>query len=232
MSLPPNSWTEDINEEATSPGINPVEWENPDWRGLSAFVSTVRRVLFKPKKFFVELPLTGGLGEPLGFALLVGTIGVLSTLLWQLIFEGDFSDAMPAVFFSKQMGNLINDPRVVVGLFMLAPFLVILGQFFVSICLLWAVRLTGQGRTNFEGVFRVTAYSQAPAVICLIPWAGAFAAAIWHLIVLITGISKKFDASVLKAIFIVILATVFQGILIFLFLLLVGILGIWSILFS
>ncbi len=188
--------------------------------------------ILTPKKFFASLPLTGGLGEPLGFALLVGTIGVLSSLLWQLILEGNFSETMPAVAFSKQIGNFINDPRVVIGIFMLSPFLVALGQFFLSICLLWAVRLTGQEKNTFESVFRVVAYSQAPAVICLIPWGGAFIAAVWHLIVLIIGISKKFDSSIFKAIFIFFLAIVFQGFLIFLFLLLAGILGLWSLLFS
>ncbi len=185
MSLPPNSWTEDMIENPIPQETNLVEWENPEWSSPNAFVTTLRRVLLTPKKFFANLPLTGGLGEPFGFALLVGTIGVLGSLLWQLILEGDFSETMPAVVFSKQIGNFINDPRVIVGIFMLTPFLVALGQFFLSICLLWAVRLTGQEKNTFESVFRVVAYSQAPAVICLIPWGGAFIAAVWHLIVLI-----------------------------------------------
>ena len=181
MSLPPNSWPEDMIENSIPQETNLVEWENPEWSSLNAFVTTLRRVLLTPKKFFANLPLTGGLGEPFGFALLVGTTGVLSSLLWQLILEGDFSETIPAVAFSKQIGNFINDPRVIIGIFLLAPFLVALGQFFLSICLLWAVRLTGQEKNTFESVFRVVAYSQAPAVICLIPWGGAFIAAVWHL---------------------------------------------------
>jgi hypothetical protein len=232
MSLPPTSWTEDTVENPMPPEPNPVEWENPDWPSLRSFVTTLRRVLFAPKEFFANLPVTGGLGEPFGFALLVGTIGVLSSLLWQLILEGDLSETMPAVAFSKQIGNFINDPGVIVGIFMLAPFLVALGLFFLSICLLWAVRLTGVEQTSFESVFRVAAYSQAPAVCCLIPWGGAFIAAVWHLVVLILGIAKKFGSSVFKALFTLFLATVFQGILLFLFFLLIGALGLWSLLFS
>ena len=232
MSLPPNSWPEDMIENSIPQETNLVEWENPEWSSLNAFVTTLRRVLLTPKNFFANLPLTGGLGEPFGFALLVGTIGVLSSLLWQLILEGDFSETIPAVVFSKQIGNFINDPRVIIGIFMLAPFLVALGQFFLSICLLWAVRLTGQEKNTFESVFRVVAYSQAPAVICLIPWGGAFIAAVWHLIILILGISKKFGSSVFKAIFTLFLATVFQGVLFFLFFLLIGVWGLWSLLFS
>ena len=232
MSLPPNSWTEDMVENPMPQATDLVEWENPEWSSLMAFVTTLRRVLLTPKEFFANLPLTGGLGEPFAFALLVGTTGLLGSLLWQLIIEGNFSETMPVVAFSKQIGNVINDPRVIIGIFMLAPFLVALGLFFLSICLFWAVRLTGQEQNTFESVFRLAAYSQAPAVICLIPWGGAFIAAVWHLVILVLGIAKKFSSSVLKAIFTLFLAMVFQGLLLFLFLLLIGVLGLWSLLFS
>ena len=231
MSLPPCDWVEDALECPSMEEANPVEWENPEWPGLSALLATLRRVLLQPRSFFTNLPLTGGLGEPLGFALLVGTTGVLSSFLWQLVLEGGFAETMP-VILSKQMGNLMNDPRVIVGIFMLSPFLVIFGQFFLSVCLLWAARLTGPGDTTFESVFRIAAYAQAPAVICLIPWGGAFIAGIWNLILLIMGLSKKFGSSTLKAMFTLFLATVFQGVIILLFLLLSGALGLGHLLFS
>ena len=231
MSLPPCDWVEDALERPSMEEANPVEWENPEWPSLSALLATLRRVLLQPRSFFTNLPLTGGLGEPLGFALLVGTTGVLSSFLWQLVLEGGFAETMP-VILSKQMGNLMNDPRVIVGIFMLSPFLVIFGQFFLSVCLLWAARLTGPGDTTFESVFRIAAYAQAPAVICLIPWGGAFIAGIWNLILLIMGLSKKFGSSTLKAMFTLFLATVFQGVIFLLFLLLSGALGLWHLLFS
>ena len=231
MSLPPCDWVEDTLENPSMEEANPVEWENPEWPSLWALLATLRRVLLQPRSFFTNLPLTGGLGEPLGFALLVGTTGVLSSFLWQLVLEGGFAETMP-VILSKQMGNLMNDPRVVVGIFMLAPFLVISGQFFLSVCLLWAARLTGPGDITFESVFRIAAYAQAPAVICLIPWGGAFIAGIWNLILLIMGLSKKFGSSTLKVMFTLFLATVFQGVMFLLFLLLSGALGLWRLLFS
>jgi hypothetical protein len=227
MSLPPDNWTEDTLE---APKL--VEWENPEWSSPWAFLTTLRRVLFTPRTFFADLPLRGGLGEPLGFALLVGTIGILGSLLWQLILEGDFSESMTAVALSKYVGNFMQDPKVIVGIFMLTPFLVALGQFFLSICLLGAVRLTGSGKYTFESVFRVAAYAQSPAVLCLIPWGGAFLAAVWNIVLLVIGISKKFGSSALKALFTLFLAAVFQGLLLFLFFLLAGVLGFWSLLVS
>jgi hypothetical protein len=231
MSLPPNDWAEETSENEPREEVNQVEWEDPEWSSLPAFLATLRRVLLTPKRFFANLPSTGGLGEPLGFALLVGTTGVLSSLLWQLIIEGDFSET-PAVVLSKHLGNYMHDPKVVVGIFMLAPFIVALGQFGLSICLLWAARLTESARTTFADVFRVAAYAQAPAVFCLIPWGGAFIAAVWNLILLIIGISKKVHTSTLKAIFTLFLSTIFQGLFFLIILLLAGALGLWGLLFS
>jgi hypothetical protein len=230
MSLPPSDWTENTFDENALREEQPVEWENPEWSSLPAWLQTLWRVLWTPKSFFTELPTTGGLGDPLGFALLTGTTGLLSSFFWQFFLDGDFSETLPAVFFAKEVGDHIHDPRLVVGFFMLTPFLVALGQFFLSICLLWAVRLTRSEETTFEGIFRVAAYAQAPAVICLIPWGGAFMAALWNLILLTIGISKKFGSSALKALFALFLATIFQGIIFFFFLLVVSVLGIWRFL--
>ena len=231
MSLPPSDWAEDALVDLSSGEANPVEWENPTWSSLPALLATLRRVLWQPKSFFTTMPLTGGLGEPLGFALLVGTTGLLSSFLWQLVLGGGFAETMP-VGLSKHMGNFIHDPKVIVGIFLLTPLLVALGQFFLSVCLMWAARLTGPGDTTFEGVFRIAAYAQAPVVACLIPWGGAFVAGVWNLILLVIGLARKFGFSTFKAVFTLILATIFQGILFLLFLLLSGGLGLWHLLFS
>jgi hypothetical protein len=232
MSLPPNDWAEETIENSLSEETHPVEWENPEWSSLPALLVTLRRVLWQPKRFFTNLPLTGGLGEPLGFALLVGTLGVLSSLIWQLVLEGGFSETMPAVALSKHLGNFMQDPKVVVGIFLLTPFLVAFGQFFLSLCLLGAVRLTGPENTPFESVFRLAAYAQASAVAGIIPWGGAFLVAVWNLILLVIGLSKKFGFSIMKAVFTLVLATAFQGLLFFFGLLLGGVLGLWGFFFS
>ncbi len=44
MSLPPNSWTEDVIENPIPPETNLVEWEDPEWSSPIAFVATLRRV--------------------------------------------------------------------------------------------------------------------------------------------------------------------------------------------
>jgi hypothetical protein len=234
MSLPPDDWAENALDGPPPEDVHPVEWENPEWSSLPALLATLRRILMQPKSFFTALPLTGGLGEPLGFSLLVGTIGLLSSFLWQMVPDGGLEGTMP-VGFSQYLGNFMDDPKVIVGIFMLAPLLVALGQFVLSVCLTWAARLTGPGDTPFEGIFRIAAYAQAPIVIGLIPWGGALVAGIWNLILLVIGLSRKFGFSTVKAAFTLLLATIFQAVLFFFFVLLSGAFlfgGLWRFLFS
>jgi hypothetical protein len=230
MSLPPVDWVEEALEMPL-PAPKPVAWENPELSSLPALLTTLGRVLWQPKRFFADLPLSGGLGEPLGFALVVGTLGVLSTLIWQLILEGGLSVTMPAVALSQHLGNILQDPKVVVGIFLLTPLLVALGQFFLSLCLLGAVRLTGPEDTTFEAVFRLVAYAQASAAVCLIPWGGAFLAAVLNFLLVLIGLSKKFNFSIFKALFTLLLAAFLQGLLFLLGLLLSAALGLWGLFF-
>lgn len=228
MSLPPLDWADDTLAGVVSGAEILPEWEDPEQPTLTAFLATLGRVLWQPRRFFDHLPSTGGLGEPLGFALLVGTTGLLSSFFWQLVMDGGFSETIPAGL-SRHLGAFMSDPKVIVGVFLLAPLLVALGQFFLSVCLMWAVRLTGPGDATFEGVFRIAAYAQAPVVAGLIPWGGTFIAGAWNLILIIIGLSRTYGFSTFKALFALVLATVFQGMLFSLFFLLLGALGLWHI---
>ncbi|WP_449244268.1 YIP1 family protein [Desulfobacca acetoxidans] len=220
MSLPPIDWTDATAEEAL-PQEKPLPpWEDPSLSILPALCSTLTGILRRPRSFFQTLPTTGGLGEPLGFALVVGTLGLLSSLIWQALLEGGLSESASGMLLTQTL-RFLNTPKLIVGLFLLAPLLVAAGQFFLSMCLTWAVRLTGPSETTFEAVFRVAAYAEAPMLACLIPLVGSLAAAVWGFWVLVIGLGQTFNLTVPKAIFALILSAVFQAMLL-LFLLLLG----------
>lgn len=231
MSLPPADWSTETAEEKMSREANLLAWENPEKPASAALLATIGQILWKPKDFFASLPLTGGLGEPLAFALLVGTTGLLGSLLWQLVLDGGLTETASGLLLSKYLGDFIQQPTVILGIFLLSPLIVALGQFLVSLCLLWATRLTGPEGSSYEGVFRLTAYSQAPAIFCLLPWVGALIAWVWNVILFIIGLSRIYGFSTAKAVFTLALATIFQGLLFLLLLLLSGLLGFWRLLF-
>lgn len=231
MSLPPCDWPHEAVLEYDPAREPQVAWEDPNRPTLAALLATVGRILWQPRRFFSELPSGGGLGEPLSFALLVGTLGMLSTLFWQLLQEGNFSEVLP-LGLAQYADNVMDNPGVLVGVFLLLPLLVVLGQFWFSLCLFWAVRLIGPPQTTFESAFRVAAYAQAPAVLCLVPWGGALVAGIWNLILLVIAVARKFDFSTIKAVFALFLASFFQGMLLAGLLGFVGLLGLWRLFFG
>jgi len=230
MSLPPSDWAEKALSDLSVETEHPVAWEDPDRASLSALLLTLGRILWQPKKFFTSLPLTGGLGEPLGFVLVVGTVGLLGSFFWILAQGGDLSDKV--AFLAIPAEDYLSDRRVIVGLFLMAPLMAIFWQFFLAISLMWAARLTGPEDISFEAVFRIAAYAQAPAVACLLPFGGSVVANAWNLILLIIGLSKKFNMSTFKACFTFFLAVIFQGMLLLFFGLMSWVLGVWGLILS
>ncbi len=62
----------------------PVPWEDPELSALAGFFRTLRAVLFRPGEFFENLGREGW-AEPLAFALIVSSVGLLGALFWQLL---------------------------------------------------------------------------------------------------------------------------------------------------
>ncbi len=63
---------------------SPAPWEDPELSALAGLFRTLREVLFRPGEFFENL---GGEGwaEPLAFALIVSSVGLLAAYFWQFL---------------------------------------------------------------------------------------------------------------------------------------------------
>ena len=78
-----------------TPGYGTVEapmvrrglpWERRDELGPGpAIVQTVSQVLFSPSKAFADMKVAGGWGEPLGFAVLVGSVSSWIGQAWIML---------------------------------------------------------------------------------------------------------------------------------------------------
>ncbi len=232
MSLPPADWVFEMPLTDSEALVSPVPWEDGQKASLPALLATLGQILASPRRFFASLPHTAGLAEPLGFVLLVGTTGLLSLFLWQSVLEGTITGPLPEGFVAAYLSPLQDDPRLVFGLVLIIPFYVALSQFILSIFLFGALRLVGPAATSFAAVFRVVAYAQAPAVLCLVPWVGGLVARLWHLVLLVLGLSQSLRLSTGKALFSLLLAVLFLFLTFFLLMLLLGLLGLWRFLWS
>src|SRR5688500_1537224 len=78
----PSAWT---------PGPGPREgtpWERRGEIGIaSALVETTQRVLPAPGAFFRAMPVTGGIGEPLLYALIIGYAGIVVSAIYDFVLE-------------------------------------------------------------------------------------------------------------------------------------------------
>ncbi len=200
MSLPPTEWLPGM-EAGCEPDEAAIPWEDSSRSSLPALLLTLRRLFLHPKRFFASLPSSGGLGEPLGFVLLVGTTGVLGAYLWQLLLEGSLQASLPEGLRADSLELLQSDPLVVLGLVLMTPLYVVAAQFIFTAVLFAALHLLTPAVVSFAAVFRVTAYSQAAAVFYLIPWVGQVAAWLGFSILLLFGLTQTLHLSIGRLLF-------------------------------
>jgi hypothetical protein len=168
------------------PEVPGVPWEDPQLPGAVGFYRTLRDALWRPGEFFENLG-AGGWGEPLAFAFLVSTVGLLCTLFWHLlVLAGGVS---PDAAGFPNLG-----PGVLIGLMVGTPLWVLLDLGVGGLCWWGSVAVMGPAR-GFTPAWRIFAYAHAGLALALIPLFGPMLAGIWVLALLYIGVQKSFGFS-------------------------------------
>lgn len=191
---PPSGWAPGPGARAGTP------WERRDEIGIaSALVETTQRVLTGPTAFFRAMPVTGGMGSPLVYALIIGYAGLVISAIYDFVLEsvmgsslsrfGGGSEALAGVmpYFQGAMGLGVK--------LILGPFLLAISLFLLSgIVHLVLLGLGGAAR-GFEATFRVTCYSEAAALLNIIPVCGGMIAPVLMLVLMIIGVAEAHGTS-------------------------------------
>jgi hypothetical protein len=184
------------------PSAAGTPWESRGQIGfLTAFVETTKQVLFEPARFFAAMRVTGGLGGPLLYAVLVGMIGLVASAIYSSVFRGVLSENLARMGGTSQMawlGPLLQGGSVVVTL-LLGPVIIAVRVFIGSGIIHLALLAMGAARSGYEATFRVTAYSHAPSLFSIVPVCGGLVEAIYTIVLLIIGISEAHGISRGKA---------------------------------
>jgi hypothetical protein len=187
---------DEMSPETGEDGLPPLPvtleglpWERRAEAGFfSALFETVRLVLLEPKAAFAAMKQTGGLGGPLFFFVLIGTVGGVAGIFYQAVFNSVESGASP----EQQAVAAMLTSTVAIGLtIMLLPvFLAVLA--FVSAGLVHlALIIVGGANRPFEATFRVACYAGgATAVLQLLPICGAIVASVWNFVCMVIGLSE------------------------------------------
>jgi hypothetical protein len=165
---------------------------------------TITGVLFNPSHFFAKMPRTKGIGKPLLFALLVGSIGSIISLLWQssqsflpqiLSKYPGFEDVPLETFWPYWMSG----PAFMTLMIFLTPMLVVIGLFISSAILHLCLMILGGAQSSYETTFRVVAYSNATNLWQIFPFCGGFISLFWSIVVTIIGLREAHRISGGKA---------------------------------
>jgi len=188
------------------PAAAGIPWERRAEIGFfPGLFETIRAVLLEPSKAFAAMPLTGGLGAPLFFFVLVGSIGGLAGFVYQAVLNSVNPSTTPQ---DQAMMALLGSTAVIGGSIMIMPILLAAVAFITSALIHLALMVIGGANRPFEATFRVVCYSGgATAVLQLLPVCGAFAATIWNFIIMVIGISTVHKISTGRAAVAVLLPT-------------------------
>lgn len=167
----------------------------PAWEGTGEFaqryVETVRGVLTDPKGFYANMRLTGGLQEPVTFALVGIGISAVASAVYSSFGSmfGSFGFPGGGMPGSGFVGTLVMTLVLgTVGLFIGA------GIFHLMLSLL------GAARQPFEATLRVVAYAVgATSLIGLIPFCGSIIGGLYGIYLYIVGLADVHETDMTKA---------------------------------
>ncbi|MBF0526050.1 MAG: YIP1 family protein [Deltaproteobacteria bacterium] len=175
-------------------------WDQREKLGviLSIFL-TIKQALFLPGSFFSRMKTNGDLGSPLGFAIIVGSISIIISLIVSALPISYLNplelDGLAGAAWAADHGKFL------IYAIIFAPLLVILDQFVSSGILHLCLIILGGNKKGFGCTFSVVAYSQSYTVLTIIPIIGYVIGNIWRVVMLTIGLAKSHGTSSLRTFF-------------------------------
>ena len=188
---------------STSAPRSGLPWDERATKGFfSAFIETLQMVLTRPGEAFTLMRREGGLGEPMLYAVIGGSVGAIASFLFSLGFQslglfGDRNNAF-AVMAGMGIGSII--------FIIFVPLFVVIGLFIgagvVHVCLM----IVGGAKQPFETTFRVVAFTHgSTGPLQMVPVCGGMIAGVWALVLNCIGLAKAHETETGRAVLAVLL---------------------------
>jgi len=200
-----------------------LPWDERQTKGLfNAFIETLQMVLSTPVAAFTAMKREGGLGEPLLYAIIGGTLGGVFAITYNFALRsfapfGDRHGALAHVFGG--LGWIF--------LLLLTPLFVVIGMFVASAILHVCLMIVGGAKQSFETTFRVVCSAEGSASpLLIIPFCGGLITGIWKVVLYCIGLARAHETDTGRAVIAVLLPVIVccGGFLLLMF----GVLGVWS----
>ena len=186
-----------------------IPWEDPGRSFFDALFETVKLLTTSPGEAYRRMPVTGGIGRPLFYAIAVGWVSIAVAVFWNVLFQGLWLPFMESVEDLAGMGALYG-LTIGWGLMMvaLAPLFVVIGVFIAAAILHLMLLIVGGASGGFETTVRVVCYTQTAQLAGIIPFCGGIIALIWTVVLYVTGFSVAHRTTQGKALVAVLLPVV------------------------
>jgi hypothetical protein len=182
----------------TVAGRTGLPWEHRQERGFfNAFIETLTMVLTRPAGAFSVMKREGGLGEPLIYALIGGSVGGIVAFLFSLGFQsiGLFADRNNGLAAMAGMG--IGSVAMVI----LLPLFIVIFLFIWSALAHVGLMIVGGANHSFETTFRVLAFTQGSAgPLQIIPLCGGLISLVWALVCNCIGLARAHETDTGRAV--------------------------------
>ncbi len=181
-------------------------WEQRATLGVVAAAwLTIKGVLLQPRQTFTDLKRTGGIGAPLLFSILLGTLAMIVSQLYSLAGnaaadELSFDrDPVLTLIWDLTIGEHMSWRGILLWI-ALSPIIVVVTDFIYSGVTHLALIFLGAARQPFEATFRTNCYaSGSTGALAFIPFAGDWLAIPYFLIAMCIGIASVHEISTQKA---------------------------------
>ena len=165
--------------------------EDQELSTLAGFFRTFYEILLRPGEFFKNRGREGW-AEPLAFALIVSSVGLLGALFWQFLVLAP-ANGNPGDTAGLSLAWGLS-PGWLMGLMAVSPVLALADLGVGGLCWWGSVALVGAGR-DFTPAWRIFCYAQAGMALALIPYFGMLVAGVWVLTLMYYGVKQVYGIS-------------------------------------
>ena len=182
-------------------------WEQRAQLGMvKAGWETIKAVLLKPSEAFATMKREGGLGAPLLFVVLFGSVASIIGLFYEYAFGLGLTTLFPKIPGATDAATSQMTAGYFIGMTVFMPLLVVLIMFVGAGIQHLALMICGGAKQPFEATFRAYCYVQGSAyVFQIVPVCGAIVSGIWAIVCTCIGLAKTHDITIGRAVLAVLL---------------------------
>lgn len=196
---------------STAHGSTDSERVGPPWEQKESGTvwsrtwGTIKGALFQPSTFFQTMRREGGIGQPLLFYVLWGTVfGIIGQLLMLPFQLMGLTIPQPGMGGDEHvMEAAAGTAGIIMALIftiIILPFAIAIGSFIAAGINHVALMIVGGARQPFEATFRTVCYAGGSSQFFqIIPICGAIVGGIWNLVILVIGFKETHEISTGKA---------------------------------